>query len=321
MSKLDIVIIQYNETYETLHNMLDSIQLQQAVNLKDIRVIICNIGGKEDLTKYFDGYSQVVYDYPVEYHIKDGVGNISATRKWGFELGDAPYIMFCDCDDMFYNMFGLHTIFYQIDTEEFDTLYSNFYEQHEDLKVYDRERDSICVHGKVFRRQFLIDNKIEWNSKLVYHEDNPFVRLAIHLAKKVVYIPRGFYLWRYNPESITREKHEWLAKTYPMLIDASDYLVQEFKKRKCMKDARWYAMLMIQEGYFFLNSIYFEKEECKKYLDSVLKRYKEFYKKYNKLANKIDLNDKTKMIQELSAQCTMTTKLTFDEWIAKISQE
>lgn len=315
MNKLDIVIIQYNESFKTLKPMLDSLKLQQAIDIEhDFKVIICNIGGK-NIQSDIDAYKHL---YEIEYHHKDGIGNISATRKWGFELGTAPYVMFCDCDDMFYNMVGIHTILYQIQENEFDVLYSNFYEQHEDMKLFDRERDSICVHGKVFRRKFLIDNKIEWNSNLIYHEDNPFCRLALHTAKKVVYIPRGFYLWKWHEGSITRTREEWLAETYPMLIDGSEYLVTEFLKRGNIQDATWYAMLMIQEGYFFLNSVYFSKPKCQELRPKAIERYKEYYNKYKTLANSLDEKRKSSMLEQLNQQVTFANKITFDEWINEI---
>ena len=45
----------------------------------------------------------------------------------------------------------------------------------EKLVTYiNRERDSTFVHGKVHRRQYLLDQRIRWNPALTIHEDSYF---------------------------------------------------------------------------------------------------------------------------------------------------
>lgn len=76
--------------------------------------------------------------------------------------------MFCDADDMFYNMCGLWIIFREIDTGVFDSLTSIFVEEtrnplNNQPEYFNREMDSTFVHGKIHRRRYLIEKGIRWS--------------------------------------------------------------------------------------------------------------------------------------------------------------
>jgi hypothetical protein len=85
--------------------------------------------------------------------------------------------MFCDADDMFYNACGLYMIFREINIG-FDTLSSKFIEEAHtpdgQLVYIDHDQDATFVHGKIHRRQYLLDNEIRWNPDLTIHEDSYF---------------------------------------------------------------------------------------------------------------------------------------------------
>lgn len=103
MKKLQILIPHYKEGFEVIKPLLDSINIQQNVNLKDeVGVIIVNDGNECILNKeLFKNY-----DYDIEYYINEHKG-VSATRNACLDKATADYVMFCDCDDMFCNVCGL----------------------------------------------------------------------------------------------------------------------------------------------------------------------------------------------------------------------
>jgi hypothetical protein len=77
--------------------------------------------------------------------------------------------MFCDADDCFISTIALSLIISQT-TNSFDALICDFIEEHKQPLMYiPHHNDSIFVHGKVYRRQFLLDNSIEWNPTLREH--------------------------------------------------------------------------------------------------------------------------------------------------------
>ena len=186
--KLQILVPQYKETNEIIKPLLDSIEVQQNVDLKnDVGVIIVNDGTNIHLTKEFlDKYS-----FNIDYYLNEHKG-VSATRNACLDYATADYVMFCDADDMFYNACGLYIIFREIINGGFDSLVSAFIEetripQTGEVAYINHDMDSTFVHGKVHRRQYLIDNKIRWNENLTIHEDSYFNCLCQKFAKELKY--------------------------------------------------------------------------------------------------------------------------------------
>lgn len=186
--KLQILIPQYKETEEIIKPLLDSIEVQQNVDLKnDVGVIIVNDGTDIHLSKEF--FSR--YTFPIEYHLNEHKG-VSATRNACLDYATADYVMFCDADDMFYNACGLYIVFREINNDGFDSLVSAFIEEtrepNTNAPVYiNHDMDSTFVHGKIHNRQFLINNNIRWNDNLTIHEDSYFNCLCQRLAKELKY--------------------------------------------------------------------------------------------------------------------------------------
>ena len=125
MRKLDILIPQYQETDKDLKNMLDSIAIQQNVDLKnDVGVIIVNDGSDVFLSDELINS----YEFTIEYYKNEHKG-VSATRNACLDHSTADYVMFCDADDMFFNACGLWIIFREIENGGFDSLVSMFVEE------------------------------------------------------------------------------------------------------------------------------------------------------------------------------------------------
>ena len=177
--KLQILIPQYKETDEIIKNLLDSIEIQQNIDLKnDIGVIICNDGSDVFLSDELLNN----YTYKIEYY-KEPHRGVSATRNACFDHATADYVMWCDADDMFYNACGLYIVFREFKLGGFDALFSTFIEETRDPiskePIYiNHVQDSTFVHGKIYRRNYLLDEKIRWNDDLTIHEDSYFNFLA-----------------------------------------------------------------------------------------------------------------------------------------------
>ena len=181
--KLQILVPQYKETDEVIKPLLDSIAIQQAVDFSEIGVIICNDGSDVFLTE--DLLNS--YPYKIEYYKCKHQG-VSATRNECLDKAIADYVMFCDADDMFFNACGLWMILREINIGVFDSLVSVFIEeshhpQTKEVLYINHEMDSTFVHGKVHRRQYLIDKNIRWNPDLTIHEDS-FFNILCQIVKQ-----------------------------------------------------------------------------------------------------------------------------------------
>ena len=201
--KLQILIPQYKETDDIIRPLLDSIALQQGINLADdVGVIIVNDGTDVHLSDTLLNS----YPFKIDYYLHEHAG-VSATRNACLDYATADYIMFCDADDMFCNICGLYLIFKEMAKNEFDSLVSIFIEEVRKKDTYEplyinHKMDSTFVHGKVHRRQYLIDKNIRWNPDLTLHEDSYFNCLCQKLSTNVKYCQTPFYLWKWRDDSV-----------------------------------------------------------------------------------------------------------------------
>ena len=322
MKKLQILIPQWKETEEIIKPLLDSIELQQNVDLKnDVGVIIVNDGSDVYLSEEFLSK----YTFDIEYYTNFHKG-VSATRNACLDHATAEYVMFCDADDMFYNMCGLWIIFREIQNGGFDSLTSVFIEEtrlpDKSIMYINREMDSTFVHGKVHRRQYLLDQNIRWNNKLTIHEDSYFNCLCQKLSKNVKYCQSPFYLWKWRDDSICRSDFKYILKTYNNMLDSSTALVEEFLKREHKEDAQFYATAMIYDAYFTMNKNEWLNQENKTYRNKTEKRFKRFYLKFKELFEQIPIQKKAQIIQGIKnrmfSEGLLMETITFDTWIKHI---
>lgn len=324
--KLQILIPQYKETEEVIKPLLDSIEIQQNVDLKnDVSVIIVNDGTKTHLSKKFLNK----YTYKIDYYLNSHKG-VSATRNACLDRATADYVMFCDADDMFYNACGLYIIFREIDNGGFDSLVSAFIEESrmpdtKDPIYINHDMDSTFVHGKVHRRQYLIDNNIRWNDKLTIHEDSYFNCLCQKLAKELKYSPTSFYLWKWRDDSVCRNDFKYILKTYNNMLDSNDSLVDELLRRFRKEDAQFYATSMIFDAYFTMNKQEWINQENKEYRAATEKRFKEYYMKFKTLYDSIPEEIKAQIIMGIKnrmfTEGLLMESITFDDWIKHIIEK
>ena len=232
--------------------------------------------------------------------------------------------MFCDADDMFYNACGLYILFREFSIGQFDALMSSFIEETRDFKtnevVYvNHNMDSTFVHGKVYRRQYLIDNNIRWNNNLTIHEDSYFNYLAQHCAKEFKYCQTPFYLWRWRDDSICRHDPKYILKTYNNMLDSNTALVNELRNRGKIEEARQCVTQMIYDAYFTMNKKEWIDQENKDYRASTEKRFKKYYNEFKYLYDSINEETKSQIIVGLKNRMfqegMFMESITFDNWI------
>lgn len=289
--KLQILVPQYKETDEEVKPLLDSIAIQQTVDFNEIGVIICNDGSDVFLTDEF------LKSYPFEIiYSKQPHRGVSGTRNACLDLATAEYVMFCDADDMFCNACGMHVIFLNI-REGFDTLNAEFYEETRTSDTREpvyvkHENDATFVHGKVHRRQFLIDKQIRWDERLTIHEDSYFNVLCLNLASNMRYCKTPYYLWRWRDGSVCRKDPTYNYATYNNLIDSNDALVSEFIKRGYMDKAMYFLCYMIFETYYTMNKPSWVSQENQAFKEQAERYFGKYFHKWEHLWEQVPLPDK-----------------------------
>lgn len=249
---------------------------------------------------------------------------MSGTRNACLDYATADYVMFCDADDMFFNACGLWMVFREMQGDGFNSLSSTFIEETRfyGSPVYiNREQDVTFVHGKVHKRQFLIDNNLRWNEKLTIHEDSYFNLLCQTTAGNVKYLSDAFYLWKWRDDSVCRHDPKYILKTYNNMLDSNTALIEEFLQREKKDLAKYYSTSMIYEAYFTLNKKEWVEQENQNYRKAVEDRFRIYFKQFQYLfddtsdvvKNQIIVNIKNRMFNE----GMFLETITFNDWISK----
>ena len=325
---LQLLVPQYNETNSEVKPLLDSLLVQQNIDFNEIGVIIVNDGSD---TLLDEDWLSSSYPFEIKYFKAPHQG-VSATRNEALSHATAEYVMFCDADDMFYNACGLWILFREMKGEPFNALMSFFTEETrnpetKEIVYINHEQDFTFVHGKVYRRQYLLDENIKFNPALTIHEDSYFNYLAQHISdsNKVKLCMTPFYLWRWRDNSVCRHDPKYILKTYNNMLDSSTALIKELLKRKRKDLAEEVSTAMIMDAYFTMNKDEWINQENREYRIKTERRFKEYYLEFKSLFDSIDKQKKTQIIMGLKNRMYMEglvmESITFDDWIKEVMEE
>ena len=237
--------------------------------------------------------------------------------------------MFCDADDMFYNMCGLWILFREMDQGVFDSLVSVFVEETKNPltgqpEYINHEMDSTFVHGKVHRRKYLQKKKIKWNPDLTIHEDSFFNIQCMNLSQNVKYCQTPFYLWKWRDDSVCRHDPKYILRTYRNMIDSNDALIQELRKKNAPDKADFYVIFMIYDAYYTMNKPEWINQKNQEYRDATEKHFSKYYKKYKKVWTTYPASEKMQISQGIRGRSVMEgmqmENMTINEWLQEIEK-
>ena len=321
MSKLQILIPQYNEDENKIKPLLDSIAIQQDIDFNDIEVFIGNDGSDTKLSVEF----LQQYKYRIQYHFFKH-GRLAATRQKLFELVTAPYVMWCDADDCFINTIALSTILLAIDTG-FDSLVCDFIEQNafpNGKRIYiPHSNDPVFVHGKVYRTEFLHENHIYWHPELHEHQDSAFNVLALTCAKDKKICKLPLYMWCNNKDSICRKDGIYHSpKTWPHMLDSYQALIDDLKDHGLGRHACYYSKYALYATYFEMSHPVWSQDDISKQKIDTYKRIYQFYIQ-NELLIKNCTEKETEQLIKVTKQIAerkgpMNEMPPFEEWLNAI---
>ena len=339
--RLDILVPIYDEGEIVIKPLLDSIAIQQQVDLSQVGVIVCCDGGSTVLTDEF----MAQYPFHIEFHMCEHQG-VSATRNTCLDYSKAEYVCWCDCDDMYCDVCAFFLLFHEMDAETspddmmrfklgkpekgFDMLISNFREQTKGpdgsftFIDHNTQPDGTFVHGKCFRRQWLIDNDLKFCPSCEIHEDSYMILLCREVAKpwRLKWCPMAFFLWRWRKNSICRRDEKYILKTFNCLVDSNDQLISQFLRRSMHAQAASYMAMLTWDAYYTMNKQEWVSQENTTYRDNVEKRFAEYFRKYKSLWDSIPVQEKMMISQGVRQRSVMEgmllEALTIDQWIDRI---
>lgn len=281
---LDIVVPHYKEPWETCKYLFDTIATQRGIFFGNIRVIVVNDGDCVLPDDVFAGYP-----YKVEY-LKKPHGGVSAARNHGLDYSTADYVMFCDIDDGFLSNYGLHLVFAAMQ-EGYDYITSNFVEEtytaDNTQTIVRHDNDYTFMHGKVYKRSFLVERNIRFDPSMTIHEDGYFNTVALVAAQKegkLKCIETPFYLWRWNDASTVRSNREdFVLKTYDQLMLCRSGACRQLRKRGYEKEYKTSVCMTVMNSYYDFQKPSYHAPKNRENLEKAEKAFKGFWTRFGKV--------------------------------------
>ena len=300
MSKfLSILVPYYNEGESVIKPLLDSISFQQNIDFNEIEVVICKDGQDGQ------GLSQEFlksYPYDIHYYIEPK-GGVSQMRNQAFNYSTGDYVAWCDCDDQYYHCLAFWFIKRETKTpmqvmvnntpttvNGFDALYSVFLEEGRNPQTgetyfIDRKDGFQFVHGKVFKREFLIRNDIHFFPECTIHEDNVLNLQVSACTQNIKWCPVPFYLWKWRDNSICRKDPLYIKKTYPDLIKSSNCSLEWLTKKSKFDKAREVVVSIVLDAYYTFCHPSWKTIETQEYRDGAERYFADYFRKWEYLWN------------------------------------
>lgn len=204
---LDIIVPHYTEKWPVVEKFFTMLDMQRGADFSAFRVTVVHDGENCPFPEdHFSFRPYAVRELTIPH------GGVSAARNKGLLEADAVWVMFCDCDDMFGNPYALRDILAVLPAQEYDMLWSEFLV--EDTRtngrfiLYNRsEQNCVFCHGKIYRRQFLLDNNLFFNTELTFNEDSELNAILLtylpHQRIGKIKTTMPLYIWCWRPDSTT----------------------------------------------------------------------------------------------------------------------
>lgn len=235
MAKLDLIVTHYAEPFQVGKKFFDMLCLQRGIRFSDFNVIVIQDGedGELDWEQCFRAYP---YNIQVRAIEKAGV---SAARNAGVRASDAEWVIFCDFDDTFTSIHSIRR-FMEAMSDGVDLVYSHLYGEQEEDEGYRLEeyfQNDTFIHGKMFRRQFLIDNDLWFEEGCTFSEDTLFCHV-MNIAldrRRVCEIPEKLFTHCWYPGSVCRSFERNFRNAVGLFV-ARKALIRAYHDRGCMKN-------------------------------------------------------------------------------------
>lgn len=320
MNLLDIIIPQYKEDENAIKPLLDSISNQEAIDFKQINIIIVNDASDVKLNNDFlKSYKDLNIIY-LENKVNSGPG---VARQTGLDYSKALYVTFIDADDTFADKYSLYVPLSCIKEINPPLVFTSFMQEiayGEEIKYKIRKQKETFgwLHGKFIERKFLDDYGIKFHPSLRFCEDSYFFTSIMGVIKNYQYIDYCTYLWKLNPNSITRNKAgynpyiKYFDDFYRCPMDLYDFLNNHNSHLLDMYIIKslFGIFIVLESSLFDHNDLKHKQNEYRAKFSLDVKKYIKHFEKYNKKQLKEIFNEELESLKSGSKELKLLK--TFD---------
>lgn len=220
--KLSIIVPVYKTPEKYLRECIESLAMQ---TLTDIEVLLIDDGSPDNCGKICDEYS-ALYTNVRSIHQKNK--GVSVARNRGISEAQGEYLMFVDADDVLFRTAGekAYNASKKYDSNILIFKYANTLDQYNEKiqdaevfcefdihkmqlqiinKLYPGQREGYSVGSpwaKIFKREFVVDNKIIFKPGLKKSQDRLFMLNCLEKCKIVHFLDYKGYCYNTHAESV-----------------------------------------------------------------------------------------------------------------------
>lgn len=285
---LSFIIPSYKETEQDIFPLLSSIAGQLGINKSNVEVIIIRDGTEALDLEVFDILELNIIQVLMEQNLGPGVA-----RQRGLDVATGTYVMFCDADDTLHSVGIIGAMIQEMANQGWDILKTPWLEECLDpntqqLVYINHDIENTWMHGKMFRREFLIKNNISFHPDLRVHEDTYFNSIAVEYTEKIGYLNVTSYVWKWGENSITR--HDNGIYRYDSAIDFIKACTWAHERVEIINPSHMdYKIIQLTlYHYFTLHSTIWQESEMKQYHDDTEQAFAEAIKPFWKYWKQAD---------------------------------
>ena len=258
---LDLIIPAYN-SFELLPRALGSVALQE-IDF-NLNVIIVNDHSKRSYEKEINLFKDRLNITEIYLSKNCGVG---VSRQIGLDNSKGDYIVFLDCDDLFYDETSLQQLYDMMNFGYYEYAYGAIIIE-ENAKQTKYNNHDGCLHGKIFNKKLLNKYNINFNTTRT-SEDNSFNHICLFNATRINKTTNPIYIYKDNNNSLTKGLDmDEIASNLIDYINNIEYTLNHVKN-KFRSDV---VLYYIQSCYYIWNNYTYYSKKYKKQAELILNK-------------------------------------------------
>lgn len=178
---LDIVVTHHDEPWELGKPFFDMLEHQRCVDMDRVCVTLVQDGNENTLPwdELFHGYRFPTNVITMKEHL-----GVADSRNAAIYTSKSDWIMFCNFDDMLADVDSLSMMISNFPNDETDVIWCKMMQECKWFTgiIYMNSVDGVNfsnTDAKMYRRQFLIDNKIMFDKDAGYYYDHVFNAIVL----------------------------------------------------------------------------------------------------------------------------------------------